>query len=250
MKKYKYVIFILFTFGFLISFSSCQLNLPIKDKVKIIHQEKPPFVPIDKTAFSDVGCTWQSDNFAVCEDESAFKKMGCDSITTASDYFSLLKPQVPIVNCNYSPFLKDPADENAEGVYQQGCRSPMLVRYVVAQEGNYQLIQNISELQVIFAPIENDQEALAYAIAATGFQPMYDFDSTKNLRFLVNELPETKVDAAADGFDVLLYDYQFCGCGPHTHFISKVKVFFDGSIQLSDPIPAFEDPEQDGLCVD
>jgi len=248
VKKYKPVIFILLAFGFLLN--ACQFNLPSNGKIKVVHQEKPDLKPIDKTVFLDVGCDWQSDNFGVCSDESAFKKMGCDSITTTSDFFSLLNPQISIVTCNYSPFLKDPVDEQAEGVYQQGCLSPQLIRYVVAQDGNYQLIQNISGLQEIFAPIENEQEALAYAIAATGYQANYDFDATQDLRYLVDELPETKVDAVTDGFEVLLYDYQFCGCGPHTHFISKVKVFFDGSIQKSDPIPAYEDPEQDGLCVD
>jgi hypothetical protein len=248
VMKNKPVIFILLAFGFLLN--ACQFNLPSNGKVKVVQQEKPDLKPVDKTVFLDVGCDWQSDNFAVCADESAFKKMGCDSITSTSDFFSLLNPQVPIVARNYAPFLKDPVDDQAEGVYQQGCRSPLLVRYVVSQDGNYQLVQNISGLQAIFAPIENEQEALAYAIAATGYQANYDFDTTQELRYLVDELPETKVDSVADGFEVLLYDYQFCGCGPHTHFISKVKVFFDGSIQKSDPIPAYEDPEQDGLCVD
>jgi len=229
---------------------ACQFNLITKSKIKVISQVAPITNPIDKTPFQNVGCTWQSDSFAVCEEESVLKKMGCDSITSASDFLSLLNPALPMVVCNYNPYLQDPVDETAEGIFNQGCRMPMLVRLIVYQDGNYQLIQNTSGLQSFYAPIENSNEALAYAIAATGNQPLYKYDSSLDYRYLIKELPETKVEEIAGGYEVLLYDYQFCGCGPHTHSIVKVNVQVDGTLTLSDPIPAYEDPEQDGLCID
>ncbi|PKN85215.1 MAG: hypothetical protein CVU46_11820 [Chloroflexi bacterium HGW-Chloroflexi-8] len=235
---------------FIFTSVACQFDLLSKDKIKVITQEAPITNPVDKTPFQNVGCSWQSDNFAVCEDEGVLKKMGCDSITSASDFLSLLSPALPLVVCNYTPYLQDPVDETAEGIYNQGCRMPMLVRLIVYQDGNYQLIQNTSGLRSFYAPIENSNEALAYAIAATGKQPLYKYDSSLDYRYLIKELPETKVEEISGGYEVLLYDYQFCGCGPHTHSIVKVNVQVDGTLTLSDPIPAYEDPEQDGLCID
>lgn len=250
MRQFKPFKFVMTLMMLSLLLNACQNNNSPNEKINVIQEDPPTLNPVDKTVFLDVGCTWQSDDFAVCEEESAFKKMGCDSLTTSSDFFNLLDPNLPIITCNYAPFLQEPADEGAEGMYDQGCATSLLVRYVAAQNGNYQLIHNISALQSLFAPIQNEKEALAYAIAATGNQPLYDIDSSKNYRFLINEIPETRVEVLSDGFEVLLYDYQFCGCGPHTYSISKVKVMTDGTITVADPIPAFEDPEQDQLCVD
>jgi len=251
MKRDRPILVVISIALFLIfNAAACQFTLPIKDKIQVITQVAPVTNPVDKTPFQNVGCTWQSDNFAVCEEEGVFKKMGCDSISSTSDFLSLLSPALPMVVCNYNPYLQDPVDETAEGIYNQGCRMPMLVRLIVYQDGNYQLIQNASGLQSFYAPIESPNEALAYAIAATGNQPLYNYDSSLDYRYLIKELPETKVEEVTGGYEVLLYDYQFCGCGPHTYSIVKINVQVDGTLTVSDPIPAYEDPEQDGLCVD
>jgi hypothetical protein len=249
MKKLKPFIRITFT-SFLVAFFAFSCNLPKKAKITVIPQTPPATKEMDRSPFENVGCDWQSETYAICEEDSVFKKMGCDNITAPSDFLSLLTPELPLVMCNYSPFLQDPIDEDAEGIYTQGCMVPSLVRMIVFENGNYHLLMTAKELQSFFAPIESADEALAYAIAVTGYQPLYNYDASLDYRYLVDELPETKVEITAEGYEVLLYSYLLCGCGPHTNSISKVSVLSDGSYAAAEPVPAYENPEQDGLCID
>ncbi len=218
--------------------------------LKVIQQPAPQLTPMDLEPFKDNGCTWQSDKYAICESNSPFKKMGCDTLTAPSAYLSLFGPGLSIVECNYAPLLKEIPEDNAEGVYNSGCSTPVLKRFIIFQDGDYHLIQNISVLQSEFSPINNDQQALAYAIAATGYQPLYNFDKPGNFRYFVDTIEETSVTVVENGYKVILYHYQICGCGPHTMFNSNVIVHSDGSIEKIDPQPIYEDPQNDDLCVD
>lgn len=242
---------IVFAFMLTVLFlSACQTGKRTEDLVKVIRQAAPQTTALDKTPFRDVGCIWQSEDFATCENGSVFKKLGCDSILSASPFLSLLEPQLPLVMCSYAPLLQEVIDEQAEGLYSTGCMLPTKMRVVVFQDGNYRLIQNHGMLQAAFAPIESPEEALGYAIAATGMQPLYNFEASPDFRYLVDEIPETVVETLADGYEVLLYDYQLCGCGPHPYSIAKVKVSFDGTLAEAEAVPAYEDSQQDGLCID
>jgi len=44
--------------------------------------------------------------------------------------------------------------------------------------------------------------------------------------------------------------YIVCGCGPHSHYLVKYLVKTTGDITISETIKLYEDPEEDGLCVD
>ncbi|MBP8857917.1 MAG: hypothetical protein KBG60_07845 [Anaerolineaceae bacterium] len=39
-------------------------------------------------------------------------------------------------------------------------------------------------------------------------------------------------------------------CGPHPNYRIDVTVTKAGDISIGQPIPLYEDPDQDGLCVD
>lgn len=217
---------------------------------QVISQPTPQLKAIDQMPFKNSGCTWQSENYAICEPNSAFKKVGCDTLTSPSPYLSLLSADLSIIECNYAPLLQEIPEENAEGVYKWGCSTPVLKRFFVFQNGDYHLIINFSDLQAEFSPIENDKQALAYAIAATGYQPLYNFDKPSNYRYFVDRIEETSVIQVENGYKVILYHYQVCGCGPHTMYSSNVIVHTDGSIEKMDPLPVYEDPQDDDLCVD
>jgi hypothetical protein len=118
------------------------------------------------------------------------------------------------------------------------------------QDGDYLLIRDLEDLKYNFAPITNGDQALGYAIAATGAEARYDLENLEGYRLLANPLQETNVQLVSDGFEVILYSYQACGCGPHTTTMQKIKVTNSGDLQLLESIPAFENPEEDDLCVD
>ena len=216
----------------------------------VIKQTPPEINTIDLSPFKGTDCTWQSEDYAVCNENGIFKKMGCSTLSTASPFLSLLEPKVSIIECNYLPDNSQENTQTEDGIYNNGCSRPMLVRYIIYADGDYRLIRNSVDLSQFFSPIESPEEALAYAISATGYQPLYNFDPPPEYRFLLDNVEETSIKNTNDGYIVALYHHQFCGCGPHTTFLTKVRVGFDGTINLLDPVPAFEDPAEDDLCVD
>jgi hypothetical protein len=59
---------------------------------------------------------------------------------------------------------------------------------------------------------------------------------------------DTYITETSDGYQILLYNYGFCGCSPHITSNSIVTVKRDGTIILG----TFKDiyASNDGLCVD
>lgn len=230
--------------------TTCSYNNPSKPKTIVINQNAPEISTLDLSPFKSVDCTWQSEDYAVCNENGIFKKMGCNTLSSPNPYITLMVPKVSIIECNYLPDLSQENNQTEDGVFNSGCSRPMLTRYVIYSDGNYRLIRNIVDLSQYFTPIESPEEALAYAIAATGYQPLFNFDPPPNYRYFLDKVEETTMKNTNDGYIVTLYHHQFCGCGPHTTFLTKVRVGFDGTINLLDPVPAFEDPAEDDLCVD
>jgi hypothetical protein len=103
-----------------------------------------------------------------------------------------------------------------EFIYTDGCMMPIYVRYAIEKDGQFQLLKNQGELKATYAPIESPDEALSYALASTGLEARYNLETPSGYRYQVNQLEDTHVVETGDGYDVLLYHYQVCGCGPHT----------------------------------
>jgi hypothetical protein len=102
----------------------------------------------------------------------------------------------------------------------------------------------------VFAPIESREEALSYAVAVTGYQPMYDLESIEGLEIVSEKLDETHVKKIKEGYVVLLFDYFLCHCGPFVIKSVDVTVHFDGSISVSEEADAYHDPRWDNVCID
>ncbi len=130
----------------LISISmACNFTPSAKSNVSIISHSSPNINDIDISAFKNIDCTWQSENFAICNEDGIFRKMGCTSISTPNSYLSLLDPPVSLISCNFVPESIEEIDKAVEGIYNTGCSRPVLQRFVVYQEGNYQLIKNLPD---------------------------------------------------------------------------------------------------------
>lgn len=232
--------------------SACALPWA-KQAPEISITSEPPTTAItqDLSAFQNIGCTWQSENYAVCPEGSIPKKMGCDALSTSSEYVNLLDAESQFINCTYAPQLQTPPDETlAKGLYDSGCSIEVKQRLLVYGNGDYLLVRDLEDLKYNFAPITTPEQALAYAITATGSEARYDLESLSGYRILSEELQETTVQPVEGGFQVVLFDYSACGCGPHTTFMQTINVSSDGEIEYVKSTAAFENPEEDGLCVD
>ena len=140
-------------------------------------------------------------------------------------------------------------DQSLTGVYKTGCLMPQLVRYLVFQDGKFKLTASLEAFRALYAPIESADEALSYALAVTGLSAQYNLKAGA-MRYKVSVLEDTHVEQSGEGFNVHLFYYQLCGCGPHGTSAVEVTVSRSGEVQQGERRLIFEDPSQDGLCVD
>jgi hypothetical protein len=242
--------FFVFLFVFACAGFGCQL--PNINQPETIHYPKPE-LQVDFAVFEQAGCIRGEYNKLDCSSVPTIAAMECDQIYLTGDLLGGLDPNLPLAQCEYIPYRHDQYDlESFEGTYlfNSGCSMAFLVRYLVPQEGGFTLVHNLNELAEIFAPIETPEEALSYAIAATGLTAVYDTDLPRSYRFLVDKIEDTHVDHNSAGYEVFLYDDYLCGCGPHTVSLIRVQVTPDGKVSLMNPVPVYEDPKNDDLCID
>ena len=135
-------------------------------------------------------------------------------------------------------------------IYSEGCLRPQYLNYVIWENGSFRVLANQSELSAAYAPILTKDEALSYALAATGLAAYFDLQVPDTYRFFTKRLEDSHVEVTPDGYIVHLYHYQLCGCGPHTTTAVEILVHQDGRLKELSRTSVFEDPEQDGLCID
>ena len=246
MKKTLYAFLLVIAFAG----SGCRLfnlNYP-----EIVHYPKPD-LKVNGNAFQKAGCLPGDYNRLDCSSIPSIAALECDQIYRTGDLLGGLDPNLPLAQCEYAPYRHEQYDlESFEGTYlfNSGCSMAFLVRYLVPQGDGFTLVHNQDELAEIFAPIETPEEALSYAIAATGLTAVYDTDLPRSYRFLVDKIEDTHVDQTSAGYEVFLYDDYLCGCGPHTVSLVKVQVTPEGKVSLMNPVPVYEDPKNDDLCID
>ncbi len=231
--------------------SSCQLIGSLR--VRFVDYPSPSVETPSMAAFEQAGCTIDEDGWWVCPDDSPITLLGCDRIKPTEALLGALEPARPIAECLYYPtqhLEDDQAAFDAAHLYSEGCLLPVYVRYVIFEAGEFITLNSLDDLKMAFAPLRSPEEALAYAAAATGLQAKFDLKRQANFRYLTDRLEDSHAIEATNGFDVLLYHYQVCGCGPHTTTAVWFEVNQDGSLREISRTPAYENPEEDNLCVD
>ena len=189
----------------------------------VIHHPMPEMA-IDYKPFLDIGCPGEEGSLQRCEADSQPAAMKCDMLYRPSDYLGGLDPAMPIALCIVAPFEHEDPEaylaEIEEGghMYTYGCLIGWRMRYVVMDDGMLRLIKNHIDLKNTFAPIDTAEDALSFAVAATGYSPYYAIDPDPRYRYYVSELEDTHVVETTEGYEVNLYGYQLWGCGPHPTF--------------------------------
>ena len=242
MRDYRFIL-ILLLIGIFGSACSAAGKLPT------VRNYNPPVLKVEGISPQTAGCEANEYSQIICAPESPLGQLGCSELAIAGDYLGGLEPDLPLGLCLV---VQPPGNTlpSGEYIYRDGCMLPRYIRYVIQQDGQLQVIHSLDELQATFAPITSENEALSYALAATGLSAYYGQMATKGWRYFVNQIEDTHVVSTDKGYLVYLYDYQLCGCGPHTTEYVEVLVTSNGDLEETGHVPAFEDPEQDGLCVD
>lgn len=231
---------------------ACQLTSSVA--LQIANHPQPELPAPSLAPFEAAGCTFNENGYAECPPDSPFAALGCDQLRAPHDLLGGLDPTYPLALCLYLPFQhQNPAQGDpfsAPHFYNNGCMMPALVRYVIFKDGNFEMLSTMDELSAVYAPLESPDEALSYSLAATGLSAYYGLQRQLGFRYFVDKLEDTHVRQVDGSYQINLYDYQVCGCGPHTTSIVTVQVSPDGVIQTLSEQPAYENPAEDGLCVD
>lgn len=189
-------------------------------------------------------------------DESVFKDLGCDEIRPARDLMGGLEPSYPIARCVVLPLADgdyeavDRIREEGSYVYASGGLFPEFTRYVIQREGQFEVLRTIEDFQPVFSPVQNENEALSFALAVRRLSAYFGLEREMGLEYFVDSLADTHVEQTPDGFLINLYSYELFGCGPHLTHQVDVLVTEDGRVEDIESEPVFKDPAEDDLCVD
>jgi len=184
--------------------------------------------------------------------------MGCDVISLPHELLGALDPPYPLLVCEIHPALHGDdmvrlmEELRTPGAYLfwGGGLWPVYTRYVIQDAGGFRLLRSQRDLQQAYAPIESPDEALAYAMAATGLDARFGLRREGDLAYAVEALEDTCVRETDQGYAVLLYQDQAFGCGPHWTSAVEVLVEPDGSYSTARTWNVYRDPAMDDVCVD
>ena len=231
---------------------ACQLTSSVN--LRVINHPEPELPPISLSPFEAAGCTFDERGIGDCPPDSPFVGLGCDQLRKPDDLLGGLDPAYPLALCLYYPIQHtnetqgDPLEELH--FYNDGCLMLVYMRYIIFKDGNFEVLRTLDDLSATYALIGSPNEALSFSLAATGLEAHYGQKRELGYRYSVNKLEDTNVSQVDEGYQINLYDYQVCGCGPHTTSINTIEVFANGNIHTVEEQPAYENPEEDGLCVD
>ncbi len=219
--------------------------------VKVIPHPAPD-LKVDFSPFEQAGCAedWES-----CAAQPALAEFGCDRVQPAEDLLGGLG--LPLAQCwirqrfdGSSPALQE-ITENKAYFHRLGCMLPVYVRYIAYQDGAFRLLKTPADWLALGGPLDTPDKALSYALAATGVYADYTLQVDPKLAYYTDSaIEQTSVEETAQGWRINLFDYQFCGCGPHDTSGVDVTLTKDGQLTLGEAQPLFRDPAEDGLCVD
>ncbi|VVB98053.1 Uncharacterised protein [uncultured archaeon] len=153
----------------------------------------------------------------------------------------------------------DNFDENV-GIRRGGCMARQSVIYIAAvhvmtnfvpqTEGwDLEKLSTWADFKSLFGPVGSKEAALAFARAFSG-DSVYSGEIPLGARRFVAMAEPTSVKESTDGYTVNLLRYQFCGCGPHPYYVNTYFVNKTGEVAQVSSQKIYENPEQDGLCVD
>ena len=180
-----------------------------------------------------------------------------DECRQISDAYGGLDPNHPTAVCTKEWESGDQCLRESGGFIR------MCERVIVYVDGTFQPIATLEELRDLFAPIESADEALSYALLATGYSAKYDPEDYRlavpdscdpgpdGYRYYVDELEDTHVVEVGNGYEINLFTSQVFGCAPHPVSSVPVQVEVDGTIIHLPKVKLFEeDSEAVACCVD
>ena len=206
-----------------------------------------PRIPMkaDPAAFEPARTGCKADGS--CE-KGPIADLGCTGIESDDDLAGL---PLPTAHC-WIVKWGTPRPDMKDYIHGPHGMMPIFERFVVLDQGRYRLIKNMAEYYATAAPVTSAAQALSTAVAIRGVHPMYGAKAVAGYRYHVTTIEDTYVTPGGhDDFIVHnLWEPTIFGCGPHSTYLVTMRVPRVGGVTEVSSVKAFEDPKQDGLCVD
>jgi hypothetical protein len=142
--------------------------------------------------------------------------------------------------------------EGDQCIRKEGFLDPKCVQARVKQDGVSRIIDSQEQLRDWFAPIESGDEALSYALLATGYSAKYAPEEYRlavgdlcdpgpeRYHYYTDVLEDTHVVEVVNGYHINLFYSESVGCGPFPVSSVTVEVEFDGAISEFPRVKLFE----------
>lgn len=218
-------------------------NAQVVENPEIIAHQKPDLI-VDTDIFKQAGCHFDTGSKSCDVKAGPLAKFRCLGISAPDPLLGGLDPAYPIADCSGigSSWLARPC------LYETGCMVQVGVGYVVFRDNEFHLVSSERELRNLYAPIDSPEEALSYALAATGYFALYDTEISNKYEYLVDRIENTHVIETWDGYLVNLFDYPACGCGQHGTFTTDIYVRRSGQIEKLNQELVYRDISK--ICYD
>jgi hypothetical protein len=217
---------ILVTTAFLLT--SCDLSR-VKDKPVTFITEKP--INIDTAEYKKI-----------------IEDFNIETVQNVPDYYGGLSPKFEMAEVSkHSIECSDCLNRNNLNEINEMCE--YCIDLIVKKDGQYIHVKSDNDLKKLFAPIDNEEEAISYVSIVTGTYPMYNFEQLKNMKYLVSNFNRTYASRQKEGFETVTFDYDIFCCPPHNYNLTRCFVDFDGNVKLLERY-AVGINLSDGLCND
>jgi len=190
-----------------------------------------------KTLIKEIPSVIDYDDFEVIEE-----KFQCE-VDVPPQFLGGLTPKLPLAEIHSSRYTRSCLQ--IPGGLRRSC-----FNLVAKINDTLTLIDTQAKFRKVFAPIDNEEEAISYVAYLTQTSPKYDIPKKSRYRVYSSHFPSTFARRVSGGFEVLLHDKIVYGCGPKPNFYKIYRVTDAGEITLLQVVKMFEDPELDGQCVD
>jgi len=214
------------------------------------HETNPlPDFKNDLSLFMDIGCALENGGSIICPNPSAITSSGCGNFHIPSSSLGGLNPAYPMIEC----WGWDYSSEENDSVRLSACPSDPFYQYAISLGGYLSFIKNTNDFKTLFAPVETPEEAIGFAIALTGDDPLFDFTLPSDVKFSIDpsDFQLTYAEETDKGYEVLLFSDQGCGC----HYLTlltakKYLVTSSGDVTLMDSYEIYHGADEGMICVD
>jgi hypothetical protein len=166
-----------------------------------------PFSSIERA-----GCTLVRDHYDLeCSADNALIKFGCSWFSTLQWVsFSNTEELSLVAECQ--TLTQDWKNLNPQSLYLVGCAFKRTVGYIFYIKDEYVLLDTRNEIQEIFLPLENPDDALSYVQLMTGLEVVDNFTFDLTLLYLQTNIYSTFVTEDDGIFRMNLYYSKGCSC--------------------------------------